>query len=264
MKLKKLNPVTNGSRHTIKIQKNLLSKDNRIVRSILSKNITHNGRSSVNGRITVWHKGGGVKHLYRDVDFLNKSQNNNSVVLTNCYDPNRNAFITLNFELNKKNFFFNIAPHSVFPGSLIKNSIEPNELKLGYRTMIKNIPAGSIIHNLTTDNKLKTKYIRAAGTFGQLVQRGLKTAQIKLPSKKIIEVSVENFATLGVISNLQSNLTVLGKAGVNRRLGIRPTTRGIAMNPVDHPHGGRTNGGMCPVSPWGIPTKSGFYLRKKK
>jgi len=264
MKVIKLNPFTNGTRHTVKIQKNLLSKNSRIVRSILSKNNENNGRSTVNGRITVWHKGGGIKHLYRNIDFLNNNSNNNSVVIKNCYDPNRNAFINLNFELNSKNFFFNIAPNSVFPGSLIKNALEPNEIRLGFRTSIRYIPTGSIIHNLTTDNKQKTKYIRAAGTFGQIVQRGLKTAKIKLPSKKIIEVSVDNYATVGVISNAQSNLTILGKAGVNRRLGIRPTVRGIAMNPVDHPHGGRTNGGMPPVSPWGIPTKSGFYLRKKK
>lgn len=264
MKLKKLNPITNGTRHTVKIQKNLLSKSNRLVRSILSKNNNSNGRSSVNGRITVWHKGGGVKNLYRNIDFSKNNGNKNSIVITSCYDPNRNSFINLNFELKQKEFFFNIAPNSVFPGSLIKNSANTNELRLGFRTMIKNIPTGSIIHNLTINNSLKSQYIRSAGTFGQIVQCGLKKAKIKLPSKAIIEVSVENYATIGVISNPQSNLTTIGKAGVNRRLGIRPTVRGIAMNPVDHPHGGRTNGGMPSVSPWGIPTKGGFYLRKKK
>lgn len=264
MKLKKLNPVTNGARHTVKIQKNLLSKSNRIVRSILSKNNKSNGRSSINGRITVWHKGGGVKNLYRNIDFSKNDNNKNSIVITSCYDPNRNSFINLNFELKQKEFFFNIAPNSIFPGSLLKSSANTNELRLGFRTMIKNIPTGSIIHNLTINNSLKSQYIRSAGTFGQIVQCGLKKAKIKLPSKAIIEVSVDNYATIGVISNTQSNLTTIGKAGINRRLGIRPTVRGIAMNPVDHPHGGRTNGGMPSVSPWGIPTKGGFYLRKKK
>jgi large subunit ribosomal protein L2 len=262
MKLKKLNPTTNGARHTIKIQKNLLAKNNRLLRSILKKKKNSGGRSSLNGRTTVWHKGGAVKSLYRTID--SSLTNANSIVLTNCYDPNRNAFVTLNFELQKKNFFFNTAPDSVYPGSLIKNSSEINELKLGYRTKIKNIPTGSIIHNLTSNNGSDPKYIRSAGTYGQIVQCGLKKARVKLPSKTVIEVSIESFATIGIVSNTQSNLTTLGKAGVNRHKGIRPTTRGIAMNPVDHPHGGRTNGGRPSVSPWGVPTKSGFYLRKRK
>jgi len=170
-------------------------------------------------------------------------------VVANCYDPNRNAFINLNFELENKNFFFGIATNSVFPGCLLKNSKDLNELKLGYRTRIKNIPTGSIIHNLTMDNNIKIKYIKSAGTFGQIVQCGQKKAKIKLPSKKIIEISNENMATIGIISNAQNNLTTIGKAGINRHKGIRPTVRGIAMNPVDHPHGGRTNGGRPSVSP---------------
>lgn len=262
MKLKKLNPVTNGTRHIVKIQKNLLSKNNRLVRSIISNNNKSNGRSSINGRITVWHKGGGVKKLYRKIDFLNEEKN--SIVVTNCYDPYRNGFVSLNFELKKKSFFFNTVPNSIYPGSLIKKSLNVDEFKLGYRTKIKNIPAGSVIHNLTLNNSFKTQYIRSAGTFGQIVQCGLKKAKIKLPSKQIIEVSVENYATIGVISNTQDNLKCIGNAGTNRHLGKRPTVRGIAMNPVDHPHGGRTNGGRPSVSPWGILTKGGFYLRKKK
>ena len=139
-----------------------------------------------------------------------------------------------------------------------------NELKLGYRTKIKNIPAGSVIHSLTINDNLKTQYIRSAGTFGQIVQRGLTKAKIKLPSKKIIEISVNNYATIGVMSNLVDNQRYIGKAGTNRLLGKRPTVSGIAMNPVDHPHGGRSNGGIPSVTPWGLPTKCGFYLRKKK
>ena len=265
MKLKRLKPTSNGVRHIVKIQKTLLSKNNKLVKSILIKNQKSNGRSSLNGRITVWHKGSGVKKLYRNVFSTEKNEENNSLVIANCYDPNRNSFINLNFELNKKKFFFNTAPDSVFPGTLLKDSNEINEdIKLGYRTKINNIPTGTLIHNLTLKNSIKPKYIRSAGTYGQIVQRGFETAKIKLPSKKIIEVSVNNYATIGIISNTQSNLTVIGKAGVNRRLGIRPTVRGIAMNPVDHPHGGRSNGGKPPVTPWGLPTKAGYHLRKRK
>jgi large subunit ribosomal protein L2 len=262
MKLKKLNPTTNGARHTIKIKKNLLSKTNRIVRSILTKKINRSGKSSTTGKTTVWHKGGAVKKLYRNTGYLRASQN--SVVIASCYDPNRSAFVNLNFELEKTNFFFNIATNSILPGTLLKSANDINELKLGYRTQIKNIPTGSIINNLTINNSQKVKYIKSAGTFGQIIQRGHKRAKIKLPSKEVIEVSNQNLATIGVVSNVQHNLTVIGKAGVNRHKGIRPTVRGIAMNPVDHPHGGRTNGGKPSVSPWGIPTKGGFYLKKKR
>lgn len=262
MKLKKLNPITNGSRHVIRLQKNLLAKNSRLVRSIFQKKQKKYGRSSSTGNITSWQKGGGVKNLYRDVNF-NKNDTN-SIVVSTCYDPYRNSFINLNFELNKKKFFFDPATNSNYPGSLIKNSPKINELKLGYRTKIENIPAGSVIHNLTINDKLKAQYIRSAGTFGQIVQRGLTKAKIKLPSKKIIEVSVNNYATIGVMSNLVSNQQYIGKAGTKRLTGNRPKVRGIAMNPVDHPHGGRSNGGIPSVTPWGLPTKCGFYLRKKK
>lgn len=248
MKLKKLHPTTNGARHTIKIQKNLLAKNNRLVRSILNNKKKRSGRSSVTGRITVWHKGGQVKRLYRNIEPAQNLQN--FVVIANCYDPNRNAFLHLNFELENNLFFFSTATNSIFPGTLIKNSESLNELKLGYRTKLKNIPTGSIINNLTlnTQNK-KIKYIKAAGTYGQIVQRGPFKTKIKLPSKTIVEVSNENFATIGIVSNTQNNLTTIGKAGNNRHKGRRPTVRGIAMNPVDHPHGGRTNGGKPSVSP---------------
>lgn len=267
MELKKLKPINNSSRHTIKIQKNLLSKNNKIIRSILSKKMKSHGRSSINGRITVRHKGSGVKHLYRNIyENINDKTNNNLLVLANCYDPNRHAFINLNFDLKKKNFSYSTAPEDVFPGSLIKgsNNFQNTSLGLGYRTQLKNIPAGSLIHNITLKPNKNSKYVRAAGTCGQIIQCGLTTAKIKLPSKKIIDISSNNQATIGIVSNIQQNLTIIGKAGVNRRLGVRPTVRGIAMNPVDHPHGGRTNGGMPSVSPWGLPTKGGYYLRKKR
>lgn len=262
MKLKKIISITNSNRHTLKIQKNLLSKNNRVVKSILETKKKSNGRSSINGRITSWHKGNGVKNLYRNTQFSN--ENKHSLVIANCFDPNRSSFINLNFELNNKNFFFSTAPDSIFPGTLIKNTNKLNEIKLGFRTTLKNLPAGSLIHDLTLNQKLKSKYIKSAGTFGQIIESSVKTVKIKLPSKKIIEISNENLATLGMVSNIQHNLTIIGKAGTNRNLGIRPTVRGIAMNPVDHPHGGRGNKGMIPTTPWGRPTKSGYYLKKRK
>jgi large subunit ribosomal protein L2 len=139
-----------------------------------------------------------------------------------------------------------------------------DEIKLGYRTQLQNIPTGSIIHNIGHEFSSSTMYVKSAGTFGQLIQSDLKSSRIKLPSNKIIKVSVNSYASLGSVSNEKQNLICLGKAGRNRNLGRRPIVRGIAMNPVDHPHGGRTNGGRPSVTPWGLPTKGKFYLKKRK
>lgn len=262
MKLKQMNPTTNGLRHMIKIDKSLLSKNNQLVKQLIEKKTQKSGRSSVNGKITVWHKGGGKKRKLRNIEFNNISKN--SLILTTAYDPLRTSFINLNFELQKENFFLTTATNSIYPGFLIKSSPRLNELKLGYRSMIKSIPTGSIIHKLSKKKTKNAQYIRSAGTFGQIIYRDMKKAKIKLPSKKIIEVSSTTFATIGVNSNLKQKRINIGKAGTNRNLGIRPTVRGIAMNPVDHPHGGRTNGGRPSVTPWGLPTKNKFSLRKKK
>lgn len=185
--------------------------------------------------------------MYRLTNCSN--QKSNSVVINTNYDPYRKSFISLNFNLDTKKFCYTLATNSIYPGSLIKNSKNINELKLGFRTDLKSIPTGSIVSNLSKDLISPGKYIKAAGTLGQLIQKGITTAKIKLPSKRIMEVSTASFASLGIVSNLQNNQIVKGKAGVNRKLGTRPTVRGVAMNPVDHPHGGRTNGGRPSVTP---------------
>lgn len=260
MKLKIFKATSNGVRHKITLKKNLLSKNNRIIKALLIKKKYFAGRSRLNGNITIWHKGGAEKKLYRKINFLDYTQN--SIVININYDPYRKSFISLNFDLDKKNFFYTLSNDLIYPGALIKISKNINELKLGFRTNIKSIPTGSIISNLRLNKK--SQYIKSAGTYGQIIQKDFNTAKIKLPSKKIIEVSTESYANLGVISNLKNNQVIIGKAGTNRKFGVRPTVRGIAMNPVDHPHGGRTNGGRPSVTPWGLPTKGKFYLRKKK
>lgn len=262
MKIIKLNPVTNGLRHQLNIKKSLLSKNNRLLRNTI-KGISYSyGRSSCTGHITSWHRGGGAKNIFRKIEFSNAGYN--SIVVTNLYDPCRSAFISLNFDLENLCFFRVLAANTVFPGTLTSCNVNIEDLKLGYRTQIKNIPTGSIVNNLTIDSKSTSQYIRSAGTYGQIIQTDQLTAKIRLPSNTIIKVSTEGFASIGVISNLKHNSTCLGKAGRNRLLGRRPIVRGIAMNPVDHPHGGRSNGGRPSVTPWGLPTKSGFYLKKRK
>ena len=137
-------------------------------------------------------------------------------------------------------------------------------MKLGFRTVLKNIPTGSVI-NCLSFSKLKNQkinFIRSAGTFGQIVQKNFLFSKIKLPSNQIIEVPTSSFATIGSVSNNLQKFIVFGKAGRRRLLGNRPSVRGIAMNPVDHPHGGRTNGGRPSVTPWGIPTKGKPTVKK--
>lgn len=262
MKLKKIKPITNGTRHQLVLQKNLLSKTNKIFKSSIVGKKSFSGRSSTNGRITVWHKGGGCKNLYREINFLNKDFN--GLVLCNMYDPSRNAFISLNFNLNTLCFFRTLATNAVYPGSLISCSSHKTELRLGNRTILENIPTGSIVHSISKEGSSKTVFARSAGTYCQIIQKGINSCKLRLPSGLIFTVSNNSFATLGVVSNSQHNLIYIGKAGKNRLMGIRPTVRGISMNPVDHPHGGRTNGGRPSVTPWGIPTKGKPTVLKKK
>ncbi len=262
MKLIKLKPTTNGSRHQIKIDKSLLLKNNRLFKDTLVNLNSSNGRSSTTGHITSWHKGGGKKKLYRALNLQNDSKN--AVVIGISYDPNRSAFISTNFDLEKHNFFNAIATNQNFPGSLLQSNSSLKELKLGFRTELNNIPMGTIVNNISKGAKGSSQYARAAGTSAQLIQLDKKYAKLKLPSNKIIKVSVNSYANIGVVSNEKHNLVCLGKAGRNRNLNRRPIVRGIAMNPVDHPHGGRTNGGRPSVTPWGLPTKSKFYLKKRK
>ena len=252
MFLKKSNPFNNSSRHKLSLTKNVLSKNSKFIKQIKKGLKNTSGRSTSTGHITTRHKGGSVKKNYRLINFSNTDSAN--LVMTTVYDPNRSSFISTNYDFLSKNFSNTIATHFVYPGSLLICSASINELKLGYRTMLKNIPTGSIIHNISYNKSMGT-LIRAAGTFGQIVQKTEQNCKIKLPSGQIKELKINSFATLGVVSNLQNNLVVIGKAGTNRLLGKRPSVRGIAMNPVDHPHGGRTNGGMPSVTPWGKPTK---------
>lgn len=261
MLLLKRNPVTNGLRHQLIIQKNLLSKSNRIIKALSIGIKNFSGRSSATGSITVRHRGGACKKLFRKVNITN--DNIYSIVLAICYDPQRNSFIALQYDFLQNFFFYSSATDSVFPGSLIICSDYTLDLYLGFRIQIKNIPTGSLIYNISLRRIGHAKYIRSAGSFGQLIQKDLNFCQIKFPSNKILLFSTDSYGTLGISSNLKSNLVCIGKAGKSRLLGKRPSVRGVAMNPIDHPHGGRTNGGCTPVTPWGIPTRGKPTVKKK-
>jgi len=259
MKLVKSSSRLNSLRGLIQIQNSLLTKT-----SVFTKNNSFgvkffNGRSSSNGRITVHHKGGGVKRVFKPIN--NSTLHHQSIVVSIGYNYYNSCFLSTNFNFKSLKFFKSLSINNVLPGSLISSL--NNHLYLGNRLQLKSIPIGSIVSNLAV-NKSKSTYIKSPGTYGQIIQKDFITSKIRLPSKKIISVSNINYATLGVNNNASQNKTTVGTAGRNRRISKRPTTRGIAMNPVDHPHGGRTNGGCPSVTPWGLPTKCGFYLKKRK
>ncbi len=262
MKLIYSNPTTNGSRHHVKIDKSVLLKDIKTFKNTVKGFKKSNGRSSITGHITSWHRGGGSKRLYRNIQLTNEPSN--AVVIGVSYDPNRSAFISTNFDLKNKKFFNTIAINSVYPGTLLKFTKNITELKLGFRGQILRMPMGTVINNISYNKNSPSKFVRAAGTSAQIIQIDDNYAKLKLPSNSIIRVSSKAYATIGTVSNRSHYLITLGKAGRNRHLNRRPIVRGIAMNPVDHPHGGRTNGGRPSVTPWGLPTKGKFYLKTRK
>jgi large subunit ribosomal protein L2 len=262
MKLVKQKSVlTNGIRHVIKIQKNLLAKKSIYRLKTAKKHSFSNGRCALRGRITAWHRGGGAKKLYKPIEFSNK--NSDLIILSVSYDPNRTAFISNCFDLDRKIFVNKIHVNDTFPGALLQTKENLEELKVGSRTLLKNIPLGTTISNISYGSNI-SKIGRAAGTCAELNHIDNKAITIKLPSTAKAQVSPLAYATIGVASNEKHILTTIGKAGTARHKNRRPIVRGIAMNPVDHPHGGRTNGGRPSVTPWGLPTKGGFYLRKNK
>lgn len=260
MKLLKLKPVTNGIRHQIKIQKNMLCKSNRLLKISMYGSKSFSGRD---GHITIRHRGGGCKRLKRLITFSNASFY--GVVLGVVYNPNKNSLLSLMFNLLTKKLFY--IPHIdlVSPGHLICNlqKTKPLQLRLGYRASLNSIPVGTIISDLALSSEGYSKYIKSAGTYGQLIQKEKQNYRIKLPSGIIICTNNNSYATVGSISNDLYSKRVLGKAGKNRLKGWRSKVRGVAMNPVDHPHGGRTNGGRPSVTPWGYPTKGKPTVIKK-
>ena len=262
MKLKKISPKTNGVRHAIKLCKNLLSKKNTICKNLNIGLNKKSGRCSITGRITVRHIGGGCKNSLQIVNTNKKLYN--SIVVSVFYDSKRSSFISLNFDFSTNTFFKTLATEYVYPGSFIVFNLLKNELNLGDQKKIVSIPPGSVISNIfLTSNNKKSTYVKSAGTSCQILQKLLNVCLIRLPSGKIVSISLDSIATLGKISNYLHSQIILGKAGISRLLNKRPTVRGIAMNPVDHPHGGRTNGGMPSVTPWGIPTKGKPTVKKK-
>lgn len=250
--------VSNGTRHQLNIKKFLLCKNTKVIKALLKGKNKLYGRGLSLGRITMRHRGGGCKSLYRKLLF--SKQLNYSIVITHTYDPLRTSFLVLCFNFLTKKFYNTISTNFTYPGTLVSHFLTYPELRLGIFSSVKNIPIGSLVHSLIYKDKVQ--YAKSAGVYAILLQVEKNFCKIKLPSGVIKKFFSDIQCIIGTVSNTLHNSTVLGKAGRARLKGRRPYVRGVAMNPVDHPHGGQTSGGIPSVTPWGIPTK-GKPTRKK-
>jgi len=261
MALKKFNPVTPGTRQLVQIDRSDLWKG--APEKALTEGLKKTGGRNNTGRITTRHIGGGAKRKYRFIDWKRDKWDMEGTVERLEYDPNRTAFIAL-IKYEDGELRYIIAPQRLSAGDKVIAG-EKVDVKPGNAMPLKNMPVGTIINNIEMKPGKGAQMVRSAGTFAQLVGRDQGYAQVKLASGELRIVRAECMASVGAVSNPDHMNTNMGKAGRNRWKGVRPTVRGVVMNPVDHPHGGgegRTSGGRHPVSPWGQPTK-GYKTRKK-
>ncbi|MCL2162465.1 MAG: 50S ribosomal protein L2 [Betaproteobacteria bacterium] len=262
MALVKLKPTSAGRRGMVKVVNSNLHKG-RPVATLTEKKPNKAGRNN-SGRITVRHQGGGHKVTYRKIDFRRNKDNIPAKVERIEYDPNRSANIALLCYVDGERRYI-VAPRGVAVGQTLLSGPEA-PIKAGNAMPIRNIPVGTTIHCVEMQPGKGAQIARSAGTSVQLLAREGSYAQLRLRSGEIRRVHVECRATIGEVGNEEHALRKIGKAGANRWRGIRPTVRGVAMNPIDHPHGGgegRTGEGREPVSPWGTPTK-GYRTRNNK
>ncbi|MFU8816549.1 MAG: 50S ribosomal protein L2 [Pseudomonadales bacterium] len=262
MPVVKTKPTSPGRRFVVKVVSPELHKG-APYKPLLDSQTRNGGRNNA-GRITTRHQGGGHKQHYRIVDFKRNKDGIPAEVERLEYDPNRTANIALlKYSDGERRYI--IAPRGVSAGDqLMSGSGAP--IRSGNAMPIRNIPVGSVIHCVELKPGRGAQLARSAGASVQLVAREGSYATLRLRSGEMRRVLSECRATLGEVGNAEHNLRSLGKAGAKRWRGVRPTVRGVAMNPVDHPHGGgegKTSGGRHPVTPWGVPTK-GYKTRKNK
>ncbi len=263
MALKQYRPITPSLRQLVIVDRSELWKGKPV--KALTEGLTKSGGRNNTGRITARRIGGGHKRVYRLVDFKRRKFDVPAVVERLEYDPNRTAFIAL-IKYQDGTLSYILAPQRLKVGDTVVSG-EKVDVKPGNAMPLRNIPVGSIVHNVELKAGKGGQVARSAGTYLQLVGRDGGYAQLKLPSGELRVVRGECMATLGAVSNPDQMNTNLGKAGRNRWLGVRPSVRGVAMNPIDHPHGGgegRTSGGRHPVTPWGKPTKGKKTRHNKK
>ncbi len=262
MALKQYKPNTPAQRGLVLIDRKELWSGKPV--KSLTEGLNGNGGRNNVGRITVRRRGGGHKRRYRMVDFKRRKQDMTATVERLEYDPNRSAFIALiTYEDGELSYI--LAPQRLSAGDQVIAG-ERVDVKPGNAMPMENIPLGTIIHNIEMKPGRGGQLARAAGGYAQLIGKDAGFAQLRLSSGELRMVPARCMATVGSVSNADHKNQNMGKAGRSRWLGKRPSVRGVAMNPVDHPHGGgegRTSGGRHPVSPWGVPTK-GKRTRGKK
>lgn len=260
MKIKKIKCTTPSQRNLIRLNYAKVSS-----KPLLKKEICQlskvSGRNNT-GKIVTRHKGGGHRKSYRKIDFL-RSLNKVGMVMSVEYDPYRNSHIVAVFDYINKSYYYRLQPENLKVGSIIESGNNAKVLN-GHTLPLSKIPVGTYVHNVSLLHNSKAILSRSAGTYSILVEKNSVCCKIKLSSGEIKTISNNCLATIGIVSNSSFSKTKLGKAGRSRWLNIRPTVRGVAMNPVDHPHGGgegKTSGGRkSSCSPWGKPIGS----RKRK
>lgn len=263
MPIKKYNPTSPARRFMTVSTFEELSKV-QPEKSLLEKLNKNAGRNSY-GRITVRHRGGGNKRKYRIIDFKRDKDNIKAEVLTIEYDPNRSANIALlKYEDGEKRYI--IAPNNLKVGDVIMSG-DNADIKPGNCLTLSRIPVGTLIHNIELMPGKGGQLVRAAGNSAQLMAKEGEYAQVRLPSTEVRMIRLNCKATIGQVGNLEHENISIGKAGRKRHMGIKPTVRGVVMNPCDHPHGGGEGkspiGRPSPVTPWGKPAL-GYKTRKKK
>jgi len=262
MALIKAKPTSPGRRFVVSVKTPGLHKGGPFLALVEKKSKT-GGRNNA-GRITTRHIGGGHKQRYRIIDFKRNKDGISAVVEHLEYDPNRTSHIALlKYSDGERRYI--IAPKGIVVGSIVRSGDDAG-IKPGNCLPLRNIPVGSIVHCVEMKPSKGAQIARSAGTSAQYVARDGSYVTLRLRSGEMRKVLAECRAVIGEVGNGEHSLRSLGKAGASRWRGVRPTVRGVAMNPVDHPHGGgegRTSGGRHPVSPWGTPAK-GFKTRSNK
>jgi large subunit ribosomal protein L2 len=262
MALKTFNPTTPSQRHHVAVDRSELWKGKPV--KALTEGLKQKGGRNNAGRITVRWRGGGHKRRYRVVDFKRRKDDAPATVERLEYDPNRTAFIALiRYPDGEQSYI--LAPQRLRAGDIVVSG-DRVDVKPGNAMPLRNMPLGTIVHNVEMKPGKGGQIARSAGTYVQLVGRDQGYALLRMTSGELRMVRAECRATIGAVSNPDHQNIVIGKAGRNRWLGRKPSVRGVAMNPIDHPHGGgegKSSGGRHPVTPWGKPTK-GKKTRQNK
>jgi large subunit ribosomal protein L2 len=248
MILKQFKPTTPSKRQLLKLTQKFLSKKPLLKSKITGKK--NSAGKNHSGKITVYHRGGGVKNKFRDL-ILNRNIESTGIVCSIEHDPNRNSYITSIYDYANNKFFYVTAPQNIQIGDIVKSGLEIQP-SLGSSLPLSKIPVGTSIYNISMQPNQKAKFSRSAGTFSTIKKKTSDYVIIELSSKEQRDIPINSFASIGKVSKKFHSLTRLGKAGQSRWLNIRPTVRGVAMNPIDHPHGGgegKKSGRL--LTPWG-------------